>query len=148
MSDSVGIKTYHCYSCNRKDFTSDDEFMSHCKECAPQEDIWQAFERILKLYPDAFKGETGQYDIVELVLKASDPIKRSLLKSLGLYWRRWPQEKPTEQEEIFHEHGRCVTTYQSDEFSDVFREVVGRTSNLTMRTGDRWLPLKALENLP
>lgn len=73
--------------------------------------------------------------------------KEEILKSIGLYWRTWPEKKPEEGE-------RCIVWMDSgDYFMGTHAGIVRQWNHdsgwkVVIKTGDRWLPLSVLSILP
>lgn len=65
--------------------------------------------------------------------------REMFLQSLGLFWRVWPEEKPTPGEKVYVERL---------EISDVYLDFGELSKGNVFIDGDRFLPLKALECLP
>ena len=79
--------------------------------------------------------------------------KEELLKSLGLYWRRWPDEKPVLYDRVllgagFYTYNDCY--YFKDNLFALFKngsEMVETSPCICAKDGDLWFPLATLELL-
>lgn len=73
--------------------------------------------------------------------------KQELLKSLGLYWRTWPENIPEDREKVL------LKSYINEVYTLWFSVVhISQWSSneklMEVRDGDEWLPLEALKVLP
>lgn len=93
----------------------------------------------------------GIKDIMSEPKVEADPrFKEAFCKSLGLYWRTWPSEKP---ETDPNGNNYClIWPIGENEISYGFVDDYGRWDvekrYIPTQPGDRWLPLSALEKLP
>jgi hypothetical protein len=79
-------------------------------------------------------------------------IKKQFLKSLGLYWRKWPEEKPEMPMECIIKTKNGLHYGEWENICNFNYETIGQEWDTTdhliaPRDGDQWLPLAALKVL-
>lgn len=76
--------------------------------------------------------------------------KGDLLKSLGLYWRTWPEEKPKYAERCMIISHKGILQHGTYEYRSTVWEYDDDDGGrcYPCESGDRWLPLEALKGLP
>ena len=97
-------------------------------------------------HPEIFDTNMTQEELLQ------DIAERDFLKSLGLYWRKWPEEKPEQPMECIVKTKQCGLGYGSWEDvlwgNEIIRQEWDTTDHLIAPDdGDQWLPLSALEVL-
>ena len=95
----------------------------------------------------------GIKDIMSEPKVEADPkLQEAFCKSLGLYWRTWPSEKPELETYYVVNCIRfvhvCFFRPATSEAEACWSIPAGVPNKLLVIDGDRWIPLSAMEKLP